>query len=223
MIMKHPILFLLLTCLVLASCKSATDNGVSNGVLIPLKAGNTWRYEETTTDTLGNILQKRIDSSSVGLSVNIDGVSWSFFTPPGESTLNAGLFANKFGGLWALDPQTNTSMLQFPYPASAGYDYLFFADTSSDSIIFRLKIKISSTNEPVVTSKGTFSCYLYQARVEELNFITNKLKVSPVTSDIYIAPNIGMIKMVESSDGLSIDPTQRSSVISKILTDYTLN
>jgi hypothetical protein len=221
----HCLLLIFVLTLFLASCNYSPESGKS-GVLIPLKTGNQWIYEETVKDSLGNVITSKIDTSNIGLTVAIKGETWYFFTPPGEKSIDAGLFANRFNGLFQLDEQSNAALLEFPYPASVGFEAVLFADTSFfNDIIDRVLVRLVAINEAVDTKKGTFFCYHYQALAEEKIISINQIATSPSLQkeDIYIAPNIGIIKMVEPSDGISFDSTFISSTTRTIqLTDYTL-
>ena len=142
--------------LFLGSCHYDGSGG-SSGVIIPLKTGNQWIYQETTTDSLGHILETTTDTASVGLSVSIDGIEWFFFTGPGDSPFDATLSTNKNDGFWIHGDQGSGSLLFIPYPAAPGYDYLLASDTSFfDTTISQTRIKIKSANELVNTKKRLF-------------------------------------------------------------------
>lgn len=186
--MKFTIPVLLLA-IMLAGCgtsSTGTEPPATKDELIPLSAGNKWIYLTTFIDPDGQILSSTLDSSFVGLSTNLIGKTWFFYdhkkTGSGD---DISLFRNDNQGLYQFEETLQTEFLAFKYPAKAGEIYTLFSDPFSS---LSSSIEVVSTDTLIVAEKETFKCYQYRPLFSER---------TRSTTDIFIAPNIGIIKEVE--------------------------
>jgi len=73
----------------------------------------------------------------------------------------------------------------------------------------------------VNTKAGVFSCYHYQFILDATTLAGS---TSQVADDIFIAPNVGIIKVVEPTDGVFVGVTASNPVLTTtVLKDYKLN
>jgi hypothetical protein len=224
-VMKPLVLLTIFFLSFIYGCRYDGSSG-SSGVIIPLKAGNTWIYEESVTDSLGRLRDMKLDTSSVGLSTSIDGLQWFFFTGPGNSPSEAMLSTNKNDGFWIHNIGGSESLLLLPYPFPEGAEIILGTDTSLfDSTISQFKIKVISNNEPIFTTIGTFFCYHYSSRTDQIDLITHKLKQTDRGDDIFAAPNIGIVKISNPVEDIIFDSIGVKTITetrNTVLIDYTL-
>ena len=209
--MKNSALLLpLFICLIISSCKNSTDPTASNspsasGDLIPLKTDNKWIYRSTTTDTFGNILLSRLDTSNIGLSVGIQGIVWSFFSAPGNFSADGVVFlANRIGGVWGFNEKSMQPFILFPYPAISGSEYVSSSDSSAarvDGPIFQFIVKFISTSENVASISQSFVCYHYQFITRLISQQTGEI-TNELGSELFIAPGIGIVKEIDRTSGI---------------------
>ena len=216
--MKLTIIVLLLSHLFIGCGSSAesTPPPTSSDVLIPLAAGNKWIYETTYYDSAGVPLSPTyIDSAFVGLSTNFNGKLWSFYNHKGTKLPDdALLFRNDNRGTLQFDENFNAEFVKFPYPSPIG-TFTTFSEAS-----LHVQVSVLSINESVTTPKGIFTCYHYQPKTIFFDDNFN----APV-EDFYIAPNIGIVKEVESNIDFTTeqnpDPIFGVTKV-RILKDYVL-
>jgi hypothetical protein len=220
---KTNSIILVLCCCCLLACKPNSNPTSANagGVIIPLAPYNTWIYEVTKTDSTGRILSSSEIASAVSDSAeNINGETWYSFDanfPTGAIPYNIFLYANKSDGFHAYERSYERSILYFPYPASVGYDFTVFSDTSVDhSTIFLFKMKVVSVSEQVVTKKGAFLCYHYVLYTDE--YLKGQHLIIP-GAEVWCAPNIGIIKEVDPNAGYN----GGQAISTSLLIDFSLH
>ncbi|HEY6907393.1 MAG TPA: hypothetical protein VI230_07975 [Ignavibacteriaceae bacterium] len=143
--MKSLSVSLIIYCFILNGCKNESNVIVPPIVtteIVPLKVGNSWLYQTTVYDTMGNIVSSTFDSFSVVSDTLINGQYYF--------TLSTGVIRwNDVSGFWML--AAPDSLLLYKYPAEVGDTYGTLKVICKDSLI--------------VILKGTFKCYGYSGTV----------------------------------------------------------
>ncbi|MGA2296122.1 MAG: hypothetical protein ABSG15_01060 [FCB group bacterium] len=209
--MKTKIL-LLVRVLFLTSilgCKSCTksDSPVSptiSGVLIPLKIGNKWIYQDKQFD---NPINPKIGKDTLYIIKDtiINGETW--YIPYGEINIPC---INRSDGFYSMLPdslQNFNITLLFKYPANIG-DMWNTGDSNREG-----NYTLLSKNDTVTVTAGTFICYKYQSESQFSDILLYQKSL------FWICPGIGEIKI---EDWESFDTNKLSLYHSSELLSYEL-
>jgi len=131
--------------------------------IIPLAVGNSWTYEITTYDSLGQLLDCDTSVETIGKDSVIDNETWYSISPI--------WFTNRVDGLWFNDIGFTEGLL-YKYPAQAGDS--FKCDLCTDYKI------VQSIDTSINLGQGSFYCLKYLSTVPWGD-----------TSYSYVAPGIG--------------------------------
>lgn len=191
--MKKQISFVIvLTMIVLGSCKKS-DTPVANVFqILPLKTGYNWHYRTTINDTIilnhDNVVEK---DTTIGSNEN-----WFILTYDQNTRM---ICKNRVDGLWffitnSTFPQ-GVESLYYRYPSTENYRY-----QTVDGVV----VTVASLSTKVTVSAGTFHCYQY-----------NTTYPSGEVYSEYFAPGVGMILLekYDTSGGSNII-TERTELVS---------
>jgi len=173
---KTIILICLLALLILSGCdndKSTNDNP-EIGVIMKLSVGNTWTYESTRIDTLGNILEIDTVATVIYRDTLIESERWYIKSDEVPLKVNS-MLTHRNDGLWISGP---LPYLLIKYPADIN-------DTWTDANGYHrywLRAKGVIASVPM----GTFSTYKY------LSIPTDAFSADSTL--LYYAPGYGLVK-----------------------------
>ncbi len=187
------LLIFLLAGFLLNNCeKNETEK--SQGVIMPLKIGNYWKYlvydyEEEAEST-------RVDSISTD-SI-IDGEKW--FLLNGTNAF----FSNRNNGLWDLVGFYSEELLM-KYPAKVGDNW----DISRPGLSVEINAQVVSVDTPVDINNEIFECYEYE-------YYENGL----LKRKHYASPSIGIVKtkIYKSTTDDTVELVRQATLI-----EYNLN
>ncbi|MDP4220207.1 MAG: hypothetical protein Q8916_08130 [Bacteroidota bacterium] len=222
---RITLIILLSVSFLAASCKSPSSPSQANyGDLIPIKTGNQWIYQSTSSDTTGNVIAVHTDTSIVGLAVEIDSSIWNVFTFPGSTLLQAQFISSRNDGLWLFDDQqSGTPLLEFKYPSNIGEENVVLNDSSGlgNGSVIQFVTKLVSSTESVTTKAGVFICYHYQDMFKVLSPSGN-VQFSQNVADIFITPGVGIIKISEPTDAVTLGTFNKIPMTIRLLTEMHL-
>lgn len=173
--MKKFILFF--SFLFIVSCDDQTDDGVSGGVIMPLKVGNYWTFVDSSFDDAGLFIEA--DTSTLSITgkktIEYGGTSYEVFlwTWVTYGSDHSWLAANSAGGLYifggtsAKGDYILTKSLSIKYPAETGdewaeYNVRYSSMDSSFRIEDTTVTKCSSLDAALASPIGNLSCYTYE-------------------------------------------------------------
>jgi len=173
---KTIILICLFTLLILSGCDDdkTTNDNPEIGVIMKLSVGNTWTYESTRIDTLGNILSIDTIFTHIYRDTVIDNVRWYVTTDEVPMKVNS-MLTHRDDGLWTCGPPE--SMLA-KYPANIN-------DTWTDANNYN-RYWLKAKGVIAAVPMGTFSTYKYLSIPNDAYSADSTL--------IYYAPGYGPVK-----------------------------
>jgi len=140
--LKNLITITLLLVFAFLGCKddNIVEPPIDTSVIVPLKVGNTWTYQFTMSDSLGNVWASFSQSTSIVSDTIISGRQTYVFS-------SGDFFWNDDTGFWAQTSGKPPSLV-YKYPANVGESY---------GLLNTVICKDSTINTP----KGSFKCYGY--------------------------------------------------------------
>jgi hypothetical protein len=180
--------YILLTAVLLSlaifnGCKK-DDNPVTagtGGVIMPLKVGNFWFYEEISLDTAGIIIGADTVGFMVMRDTTIGGEKWYFI---GVDSTAREMLANRTDGLWYARLRSGSdsgspAFLYAKYPATVNYTWPLPDTTTKKVVSVDTSLALSTIPDT------TFRCYLYGT-------IANGSAVPSLFS--FFPPGIGFVR-----------------------------
>ncbi len=177
--------------MMLAACSGDDDN--SGGVIIPLKIGKTWYYQEVMGETAAkappsdyvfflSVLSTKEIREQTTYAV-LAGDPWDYYYADYFRNKDDGIHYYGYYDYWDMEEYIyNAEGLLWKYPCKAGDTYQGFYDE------FR-EITVVSTNAKVTVPAGTYTCVQY-----EVPWYSNEYGES--WSYKYFAPDVGLVKEV---------------------------
>ncbi len=171
-------LYVVFGMIVIFGCEGGDDSG-NDGILIPLKVGNSWEREVIVFGSNGNVSDSYSIVESIDDTIQVDEQAW-FVNNYGDQ------YQNRRDGLWMRD-DINGEYLMFKYPTRAGDSH-----TISDG---NMRVTTVDGDTTIVVPAGSFSC---------IRFDVTQLDPYPDgwTDHYFFAIDLGYVKYIlETADG----------------------
>lgn len=148
----RTICVLLVTALFLSAGGCNKDDNpaksTTGGVLMPLKIGNTWKYQNLSLDSNGVVMHTDTSMFSIVRDTTIGTEKWYFI---GTASFAFELLTNRSDGLWYMF-LGETPTLFAKYPATIGDGWTGLSGQ---------RVQLAATNVGVTVPAGTYSCNVY--------------------------------------------------------------
>ncbi len=186
--MKSKLILAMIVVLFFASCEESevVVIPVPTTQIIPLKVGNTWKYETITYDSLGLEKNRFVEARSIKAETTLAGEKWFY------GSIFPGYITIRSNGLWY-------KILPFPFSYSdidgePGLVIPFPLKVNQSEIGYAGKTYTMLDEDVLITTPaGKFRCYQYRISLRPNTS-------GPDHNDIYYAAGVGLVKETWSYD-----------------------